>query len=106
MKLLVLDESGDHGLKTIDPHYPVFVLGGVIVEEQYHNDELTSRLNQFKRVLFGREDIILRTATIARQRAGFEQLKDPRVTDAVLRAPQCVDARSRLSGHRVRHSQG
>jgi len=32
MKVLFLDESGDHSLNVIDPQYPVFVLGGVIVD--------------------------------------------------------------------------
>ena len=31
MKVLFLDESGDHNLAVIDPQYPLFVLGGVIV---------------------------------------------------------------------------
>ena len=30
MKVLFLDESGDHNLSVIDPSYPIFVLGGVI----------------------------------------------------------------------------
>ena len=29
MKVLFLDESGDHNLSVIDPQYPMFVLGGV-----------------------------------------------------------------------------
>ena len=32
MKILFLDESGDHNLTIIDPLYPVFVLGGVIID--------------------------------------------------------------------------
>ena len=35
MKILYLDESGDHSLSVIDPQYPVFVLGGVIVDVGY-----------------------------------------------------------------------
>lgn len=34
MKVLFLDESGDHNLSVIDPQYPLFVLGGVIVAEK------------------------------------------------------------------------
>ena len=32
MKILFLDESRDHSLSVIDPQYPVFVLGRVIVD--------------------------------------------------------------------------
>ncbi len=31
MYYLFLDESGDHGLKNVDPGYPVFVLCGVLI---------------------------------------------------------------------------
>lgn len=40
MKVLFLDESGDHNLSLIDPQYPVFVLGGAIVEKEYAEGEL------------------------------------------------------------------
>jgi hypothetical protein len=36
--VLFLDESGDHSLSKIDPQYPLFVLCGVILDEQYHNN--------------------------------------------------------------------
>lgn len=34
MKVLYLDESGDHSLEVVDPQYPVFVLGGIIAEKR------------------------------------------------------------------------
>ncbi|MGI8642877.1 MAG: DUF3800 domain-containing protein, partial [Thermomicrobiales bacterium] len=36
MKLLFLDESGDHSLEKIDEDYPIFVLGGVVVDRSYY----------------------------------------------------------------------
>jgi hypothetical protein len=39
MKMLFLDESGDHNLAIIDPQYPVFVLGGVVLEKSYAEGE-------------------------------------------------------------------
>ena len=76
MKTLFLDESGDHNLSRIDPVYPIFVLGGVIVED--HNElQLTERLNEFKRDMFGSTNIILHTADITRNRNGFEALQNP-----------------------------
>lgn len=77
MKIMFLDESGDHSLTVIDPQYPMFVLGGVIVDEAYANGELERRVRQFKRDLFGRDDLILHTADITRNKNGFEGLKDP-----------------------------
>ena len=77
MKVLFLDESGDHNLSVIDPQYPMFVLGGVIVEKEYADGVLTRELNGFKQAFFGRTDIVLHTADIVRNRNGFEQLKEP-----------------------------
>ncbi len=30
---LFLDESGDHGLRRVDPSFPVFVLSGIICSD-------------------------------------------------------------------------
>lgn len=76
LKVLFLDESGDHNLSAIDPQYPIFVLGGVIVDQAYAEGPLTQALNRFKHDLFGRTDIVLHTADISRNRNGFERLAD------------------------------
>lgn len=78
MKVLYLDESGDHNLTFIDPDFPVFVLGGVIVEQDYAEGTLTRALDSFKREMFGTPDIVLHTADIVRNRNGFEGLLDKR----------------------------
>ena len=76
MKVMFLDESGDRNLSVIDPQYPLFVLGGVIMEQDYAEGQLTEAVNEFKREMFGSTDIILHTADITRNRKGFEPLAD------------------------------
>lgn len=76
MKVLFLDESGDHNLSVIDPQYPLFVLGGIIVDQKYAEGEMTQAFQAFKQKLFGREDLILHTADITRNRNGFERMKE------------------------------
>lgn len=76
MLILFLDESGDHSLDVIDPQYPLFVLGGCIIDDEYHQHTLTSRLREYKMHLFGRNDFILHTADIVRRRGVFKQLTD------------------------------
>lgn len=76
MKVLFLDESGDHNLTVIDDNYPVFVLGGVIVDKDYAEGPLVEAFDDFKTRLFGRTDVVLHTADIGRNRNGFEGLKD------------------------------
>jgi hypothetical protein len=76
MKILFLDESGDHNLAQIDPQYPLFVLGGVIVDQAFAEGPMANALRRFKLDVFGRDDIVLHTADITRNRYGFEQMKD------------------------------
>jgi hypothetical protein len=77
MKILFLDESGDHNLSIIDPSYPLFVLGGIIVDKRYAENELPKALNDFKLNMFGQTDIILHTADITRNKNGFQRLIEP-----------------------------
>ena len=76
MKILFVDESGDHNLSAIDPQYPLFVLGGVIVDSEYAESPLNEALDRFMHEMFGRSDIVLHTADITRNRSGFEDMND------------------------------
>ena len=76
MKVLFLDESGNPNPAAIDDNYPVFVLGGVILDKDYADGPLVEALSDFKSRMFGRTDIVLHTADIVRNRNGFEGLKD------------------------------
>jgi len=81
MKLLFLDESGDHSLDVIDPQYPVFVLGGCMMNLRYHDEVATPRLEAYKRRLFGRSDFIIHTTDIVRRRGPFHKLTDKAFRD-------------------------
>ncbi len=76
MKVLFLDESGDHNLSVVDPSYPIFVLGGVIMDQDYAEGTLRESLDEFKLEMFGSTDIVLHTSDITRNRNGFEAMKD------------------------------
>lgn len=76
MLVLFLDESGDHSLDVIDPQYPVFVLGGCIVDMDYHEDVMTRKLIEYKQELFGRHDFLIHTADIVRRKGAFQKLTD------------------------------
>lgn len=76
MLVLFIDESGDHNLDVIDPQYPLFVLGGCVIDLDYHDAIVKPRLCEFKKSLFDRDDFILHTADIARRRGIFSKLTD------------------------------
>lgn len=74
-RTLYLDESGDHDLRRIDPSYPVFVLGGVIVDDVYDR-VIETELNNLKNSWFGTTNVILHTADIVRNKSVFGCFKD------------------------------
>ncbi|MGV8041967.1 MAG: DUF3800 domain-containing protein [Thermoanaerobaculaceae bacterium] len=76
MKVMFLDESGDHSLTRTDPQYPIFVLGGIITEQKVAEEVITAAVRRFKLELFGRDDLYLHTADITRNRNGFERLQE------------------------------
>jgi hypothetical protein len=86
VKVLFLDESGDHSLSKIDPQYPMFVLGGVIVDQEYAEGKMTRRVEDLKRSFFGRTDIVLHTADLVRNRNGFECMKETSCREAFYQA--------------------
>lgn len=81
MRTLYLDESGDHQLDLIDQRYPVFVLGGVIIEETYARTIAAEATSEFKRRFFERDDFVLHTAEITRNRGVFALLSNREIRD-------------------------
>lgn len=79
MKIMYLDESGDHNLKRINPIYPVFVLGGVITERAYVREVIEPRVREFKRRYFDTDDVILHTVDMGRGRGDYAFLADPTI---------------------------
>ena len=60
---LFIDESGDHGLKTIDEGFPVFLLCGVLVSEvEYFN--INSVVNRLKIKYWNNTNVILHSLDI------------------------------------------
>ena len=57
MRVTFLDESGDHQLKRINTGYPLFALGGVIIDRAYVRDVVEPQMSAFKRQYFGHENM-------------------------------------------------
>ena len=75
--IVFVDESGDHGLKTIDHSYPVFVLAFCIFAKKDYSNFVSPILTQFKFHHFGHDQVILHEADIRKDRSDFSFLKDP-----------------------------
>lgn len=76
MKILFLDESGDHDLINIDPLYPVFVLAGCMIDSIYLNSVLVPGLAKIKQDLFKTDKIILHFCDYTRNQNGFEKMSN------------------------------
>lgn len=76
MKILYLDESGDHDLVNIDKNYPIFALGGCVMDSSYHDRVLKPAMDFFKEKVLGNSSIILHYADYTRDGVGFEKLSD------------------------------
>ena len=72
---LFIDESGDHGLKNIDPNFPVFVLSGCIFSELDYV-EFNSKFNQLKSLIWNSEHVIFHSRDIRKCNNEFQVLFD------------------------------
>lgn len=73
--VLFLDESGDHGLKTIDPNFPVFVLTGLLFSEQSYQN-VCAQVDALKRKFFNSTGVVLHRRDMRKYERGFEILFD------------------------------
>jgi len=84
MKVMFLDESGDHSLDEIDKSYPMFVLAGCIFDFDYYTNIVEKKVNELKLKHFGKTDIIVRSYDIRKQKGDFACLVHKPKRDAFL----------------------
>jgi Protein of unknown function (DUF3800) len=76
-----VDESGDHGLESIDPHYPIFVLACSVFRYEDYADTV-ARVTLFKFKYFGHDQVILHEREIRKRIGPFSILKDQETREA------------------------
>lgn len=74
--LVFVDESGDHGLQSIDPTYPVFVLAFCIFRKTDYARQLLPLLTEFKFRYFGHDQVVLHEREIRKDTGDFAILRD------------------------------
>ena len=78
--LIFADESGDHGLATFEPAYPVFVLVFVLVRKDRYVSSIVPTIQQLKLDFFGHDQVVLHERDIRRQSPPFGFLRtDPKL---------------------------
>ena len=57
--LVFVDESGDHGLASIDPGFPLFVLAFCIIRKSDYVERIVPAMQRFKFKHFGHDNVVL-----------------------------------------------
>lgn len=68
------DESGDHGLVSIDPTYPVFVLVFCILRKEDYANSVVPAVTSFKLRWFGHDRVTLHSHDIRKSKPPFDFL--------------------------------
>ncbi|MFQ5348259.1 MAG: DUF3800 domain-containing protein [Rhodothalassiaceae bacterium] len=76
--VIYVDESGDHGLKSIDRYYPVFVLAFCIFRKDHYTQSVSAKLQAFKFAHFGHDMVVLHEREIRKQKPPFSFLQNER----------------------------
>ena len=83
--IVYVDESGDHGLKSIDPQYPIFSLAFCIFNKSDYIQTIAPALNALKCKYWGHCDVVLHEHDIRKGMADdWSLLNDKRIREAFL----------------------
>ena len=81
MKVMFLDESGDHSLTKIDDQFPVFCLAGVIFDEGEYEQNCKARIDALKIRYFNSTETILHSREIRKCEPPFNILLNATTKD-------------------------
>lgn len=85
--IVYADESGDHGLVSIDPEYPVFALTFCVMRKVDYIGAVVPAMQSFKFSIWGHDAVILHEHEIRKSKGPFAIL----LTDRALRERFYVD---------------
>jgi hypothetical protein len=74
--IVYVDESGDHGLESIDPNYPVFSLVCCVFEKIRYSGEVAPALQNFKFRWWGHDLVVLHEQEIRKQKPPYAFLQN------------------------------
>ena len=66
--IVFADESGDHGLISIDPQFPVFALVFCLFEKERYLNEVDPAIRRLKFKYFGHDAVVLHEREIRKQK--------------------------------------
>jgi len=69
--VVYVDESGDHGMQTLDANYPVFVLAFCVFYKRHYSEKVVPALHKFKFNHFGHDLVVLHEHEIRKEKGDF-----------------------------------
>lgn len=78
MRVVYLDETGDHSLEREDKDFPVFALVMMVCDQDVYRDTLIPLVNRLKFDYFGHECVIIHSRDIRKAQNDFGFLTDPK----------------------------
>jgi len=69
--IVYVDESGDHGLESVDPNYPVFVLAFCVFQKRHYAQTVVPLIEAFKFKHFGHDLVVLHETDIRKEKGRF-----------------------------------
>jgi len=69
--IVYVDESGDHGMSSIDKDYPIFVLAFCIFHKGHYAEKVVPALEAFKFKHFGHDQVVLHEHEIRKEKGAF-----------------------------------
>lgn len=69
--IVYVDESGDHGMQTVDSNYPIFVLAFCVFYKAHYSEKVVPALQKFKFNHFGHDHVILHEHEIRKETGSF-----------------------------------
>lgn len=79
--VVYVDESGDHGLKSMDKTYPMFVLAFCVFQKREYATVITPKLQEFKFRYFGHDMVVLHEHEIRKPKGPFTILFDAQIRE-------------------------
>lgn len=84
--IVFVDESGDHGMDSIDDGYPLFVLSCCLISKRDYMTTVVPAMQQLKFATFGHDAVILHEREIRKDIGPFSILRDRTKKHAFIQA--------------------
>jgi len=82
--IVYVDESGDHGLESIDGNYPVFVLVFCIFKKKEYSENIVKNIINLKFNYLGHDQVILHEREIRKSLPPFEFLRNAELRNSFM----------------------